>query len=97
MEPIYPQILVDGQARTAPFRLCDQPGTEFVLIAEEEYWTPQENRLEFWKWQRYNAESETWVDILIFMFGDVEPGQLNVDLQSGGRLRAVYRQATELY
>ena len=96
-EPIFPQILVDDQTRYAPFQLCDAPGTQFLLIAESEHWTGKEEHLEFWKWQRYNAESGTWIDILLFMFGDVEPGRLSVDLQSGGQLRAVYRRATRLY
>jgi len=96
-EPINPQILVGEEARDAPFQLCGAPGTRYVLVPQEEYWTIEENRLEFWKWQRYNAETETWDDILQLLFGNVQPGQLTVNLQSGGQLRAVYRQNTEVY
>jgi hypothetical protein len=96
-QPINAQILVDDVARTTSFQLCGEPGTRFVLIPEEEHWTVQEDRLEFWKWQRYNADTDSWDDVLLLLFGNVEPGQLNINLQSGGRLRAVYRQAVELY
>ncbi|MFC2083409.1 hypothetical protein ACFLSG_05190, partial [Candidatus Bipolaricaulota bacterium] len=82
---------------TTAFQLCDEPGARFVLVPESEHWTYEENRLEFWKWQRYNAETESWDDILLVLFGNVEPGQLSVNLQSGGQLRAVYRQSTGLY
>jgi hypothetical protein len=96
-EPINAQILVNDVARTTQFRLCDDPGSRFVLVPAEEHWTAREDRLEFWKWQRYNAETEAWDDILQLLFGNAEPGQLSVNLQSGGQLRAVYRQAVGLY
>jgi hypothetical protein len=96
-EPIFPQILVGEQPRIAPFQLCGAPGTAYVLVPEAEHWTAEEAHLEFWKWQRYNAETETWVDIFMILLGDREPGQLNLTLQSGGRLRAVYRQVVEVY
>jgi len=96
-QPINAQILVDDVATTTSFQLCNEPGARYVLIPEEEHWTLREERLEFWKWQRYNTETETWDDILLLLFGDVEPGQLTINLQSGGSLRAVYRQAVELY
>ena len=90
-EPISVQILVDGAARTTSFRLCENPGARFELEAESEHWTIQENRLEFWKWQRYNTSTESWED----MSGAAQ--RLNVSLQSGGQLRVVYKQAVGLY
>jgi hypothetical protein len=96
-EPISAQILVDDVTRTAPFQLCDDAGSRHVLIPEEEHWTLQEEHLEFWKWQRYNTETESWDDMLLLFYGDIEPGQLSINLQSEGRIRAVYRQAVRLY
>ena len=60
-----------------------------MLLPESEHWTIRELRLEFWKWQRYNTDTETWDEML------GAPSRLNVTLQSGGQLRAVYRQAVE--
>jgi len=91
VEPISVQILVNGVPNTTSFRLCDNSGARFELEAESEHWTIQENRLEFWKWQRYNTSTESWDD----MSGAAR--RLNVSLQNGGQLRAVYRQAVGLY
>ncbi|MEE8593934.1 MAG: hypothetical protein V3T03_07405, partial [Candidatus Bipolaricaulota bacterium] len=91
VEPISVQILVNGVPHTTSFRLCDNQGARFALEAESEHWTIQENRLEFWKWQRYNTATESWDDMSGAARG------LNVSLQNGGQLRAVYRQAVGLY
>jgi hypothetical protein len=96
-EPITAQIRVDDVTRTSPFQLCGESGTEYLLIPEAEHWTAKEDHLEFWKWQRYVPETEIWQDIVYFTFGNVEPGRLSVTLQTGGRLRAVYRQYVSLY
>ncbi|HDS28992.1 MAG TPA: hypothetical protein ENN96_00745 [Candidatus Acetothermia bacterium] len=97
VDPIQATILVGDVERVTPFRLCDEPGAQYVLIPQAIHWTAQEQRLEFWKWQRYNAETEEWEDLIYLLLGNVAPGQLNVSLREGGHLRAVYRYSTMLY
>jgi len=97
-EPIYPQFTIDEEEyRNAPFELCGSASERRTIEAEDEHWTRTERRLEFWKWQRYNTEAEQWEDLMIFrLFGGPPANVLDVTLEDGLQLRAVYRQATEL-
>jgi hypothetical protein len=54
-------------------------------------------KLVFWKWQRYNAATKTWDDILIQLTSETQPTNvLSMILENGAQLRAVYRQAIQL-
>jgi hypothetical protein len=80
-----------------PFRLCGTSGATYILQAASEYWTREQVKLVFWKWQRYNAATKTWDDILIQLTSETQPTNvLSVILENGAQLRAVYRQAIQL-
>jgi hypothetical protein len=79
------------------FRLCGTPGATYILQAASEYWTREQVKLVFWKWQRYNAATEMWDDILIQLTSETQPTNvLSVILENGAQVRAVYRQAIQL-
>jgi hypothetical protein len=90
-EPISVQITVNrSQYRMTEFTLCGDAGTTLTLQAPEEHYTEQEARLAFSHWERYNDASSSWS-------GFSESPALQITLQQGGQLRAVYQQAESLY
>jgi len=84
-EPLSVQITVNSsQYRMTEFTYCDNAGTTVMLQAPGQHYTGQEERLAFSHWERYNDASSSWD-------GFSESPALQITLQQGGQLRAVYR------
>jgi len=97
VDPLTISVTVDEEAEwTSPADVCGEAGSRHSVTVPEQAWTQEQLPLEFWKWQKYNNEEGVWEDLLVLQLFGTPATTINVTLQGGGQLRAVYRTATVL-
>jgi len=79
-----PVVVNGSQTRNTQFQLCAAAGTRFTLQVSQYAYTETQARVIFSHWERYNTSTQAWDAF-------AENLTLQVTLQQGGQLRAVYR------